>query len=126
VSESVWDASAVLALLQEEAGWEALAAEPPGIVGSVNLSEVVAKLADAGMPEEAIRSALSELSLDVRRLDEEQALRAGMLRPATRALGLSLGDRCCLALGAALGLPVLTTDRRWGDVEVEVGVRVAR
>jgi PIN domain nuclease of toxin-antitoxin system len=126
VSESVWDASAVLALLQEETGWETLAAEPPGIVGAVNLSEVVAKLADAGMPEEAIRAALSELSLDVRPLDEEQALRAGMLRPATRALGLSLGDRCCLALGAALGLPVLTTDRRWGEAEVDVRVRVAR
>jgi PIN domain nuclease of toxin-antitoxin system len=126
VSESVWDASAVLALLQQEAGWEALAAEPPGAVGAVNLSEAVAKLADAGMPEEAIRAAVSELSLDVHALDEEQALRAGMLRPATRGLGLSLGDRCCLALGATLELPVLTTDRRWTELETGVEIRSMR
>lgn len=126
MSESVWDASAVLALLQQEPGWEALAAEPPGAVGAVNLSEVVAKLADAGMPREAIRSALSELSLDVHSLDEEQAHQAGMLRPTTRALGLALGDRCCLALGTALDLPVLTTDRRWGEVNAGVTVRVIR
>lgn len=126
MTESVWDASAILALLQQEAGWQALAAEPPGVVGAVNLSEVVAKLADAGMPEEAIRTALSELSLEVRPLDEEQAVRAGMLRPAMRVLGLSLGDRCCLALGAALDLPVLTTDRRWGELDSGPEVRRMR
>ena len=126
MSECVWDASAILALLQQEAGWEALAAEPPGAVGAVNLSEVAAKLADAGMPEEAIRAAVSELSLDVHSLDEEQAFRAGMLRPTTRAHGLSLGDRCCLALGSALDLPVLTTDRRWEDLDTTVQVRVVR
>lgn len=126
MSESVWDASAVLALLQQEAGWEALAAEPPGVVGAVNLSEVVAKLADAGMPRDAIRTSLSELSLRVHPLDEDQAVRAGMLRPATRALGLSLGDRCCLALGSALDLPVLTTDRRWDELDSGPEVRRMR
>ena len=41
---------------------------------------------------------------------EEDALEAGRLRRDTRHLGLSLGDRACLALGLRLGLPILHAD----------------
>jgi ribonuclease VapC len=127
VSETVLDASALLALLQAEPGAERVAAAlPRAALSSVNLSEVVAKLADGGLPIEAIRASLGALDLDVRSFDEDSAYEAGGLRPATRAHGLSLADRACLALARRLGATALTADRAWIDLEVGVAVEAIR
>ncbi|MDE2007989.1 MAG: type II toxin-antitoxin system VapC family toxin [Rhodospirillales bacterium] len=115
----VLDASAVLALLGDEPGAEAvLEALPRATISTVNLSEVVAKLAERGMPAEAIAAALDGLDLDPRPFEIADAYAAGALRPATRAAGLSLGDRACLALAARLGAPALTADRGWQGLAV--------
>jgi ribonuclease VapC len=46
------------------------------------------------------------------------AVFAGWLRPATRTLGLSLGDRGCLALAQAQrGAQVVTADRLWKELK---------
>jgi PIN domain nuclease of toxin-antitoxin system len=58
--------------------------------------------------------------------DAAQARVAGDLRSLTRAQGLSLGDRACLALAQALGLPVMTADRAWASLEVEIKIRTVR
>ena len=58
--------------------------------------------------------------------DEMQAWDAGRLRPYTRALGLSVADRACLALARTLDLPVLTGDRAWTSLDVGVDIRVFR
>jgi ribonuclease VapC len=119
----VLDASAVLALLGDEPGAEAvLAALPRATISAVNLSEVVAKLAERGMPADAIRAALDGLDLDPRPFDAEAAYAAGALRPATRAAGLGFGDCACLALAAQLGGEAMTADRAWAAVP---GVRVS-
>ena len=127
MSEVVLDASALLALLKEEPGHERVAeVVARAAVGAVNLSEVAAKLADAGMPEGAVREALGGLALEIHDFDRELAFRTGMLRPLTRSTGLSLADRSCLALGRRLDLPVLTTDRAWKDLDLAVEVRLVR
>jgi ribonuclease VapC len=127
VSPVVVDASALLALLNGEPGADRVAeALPAGAIGAVNLSEVVAKLTDAGVPEAQLRSALAALGLDVRGFDADQAWEAGLLRTRTRSLGLSLGDRACLALGRALGRPVLTADRNWSKLRVGVEILTIR
>lgn len=127
MSEVVLDASALLALLNREPGAEEVEKTIPGAaIGAVNLSEVVAKLAERGMPEEAIRLALSGIELDVTPFDGPLAYRAGLFRVSTRSLGLSFGDRACLALGRQLEVPVMTTDRRWKELSVGVEVRVIR
>ena len=83
--EVVLDASALLALLNGEDGARLVATELPGsVISAVNYSEVVGKLADAGMPETRIRNALEGLHLEIVPFDYEQALEAGLLRPATR------------------------------------------
>jgi PIN domain nuclease of toxin-antitoxin system len=127
VAEAVLDASALLALLNAEPGAGAVAATiHDAAISAPNLSEVVGKLAEAGMPEPAIRESLEGLSLNVVPLDHDQAYEAGLMRPATKSLGLSLGDRCCLGLARSLGLPALTADRVWGELALGIDVRVIR
>jgi ribonuclease VapC len=125
--DAVLDASAVLVLVQGEPGSELVARCIPGaLISAVNYAEVVGKLADAGMPGDQIELALSSLGLRVVPLDERAAIDVGLLRPATRSHGLSLGDRACLALGVTSGLPVLTSDRAWSEVDVGAVVEVIR
>ncbi len=128
MSAYVLDSSALLALLLDEPGAMHVAAvlASGAAISAVNLSEVVAKLAERGMPEQAIREALDPLDLDVAPADTSLAYAAGVLRPTTRHLGLSLGDRFCLALGARLSLPIVTAERAWSAVAVDVTVQMIR
>jgi ribonuclease VapC len=127
-SRGVLDASAVLALLKQEPGSEQVAqvVDDGAAISAVNLSEVVAKLGEADRTEAAIRGVINALDLDVVSFDAELAYRAGLLRSATRAAGLSLGDRACLALAEHLGLPAFTTDRSWASLRLGATVRVIR
>ncbi len=123
----VLDASAVLCLVQGEIGADRVAACIPGaLISAVNLAEVVGKLAGAGMPRDDIEGALAGLGLRVAALDGSSAFAVGLLRPATRSHGLSLGDRACLALGVTTGLAVLTADRAWAAVDVDADIEVIR
>jgi PIN domain nuclease of toxin-antitoxin system len=127
MSEVVLDASAVLALLNQESGSEAVSQLlDRAAISTVNLSEVIAKLAEAGVPQVAAVQILDNLNLEVISFDQAQAIEAGMLRPITKSLGLSLGDRSCLALGLALNQPVITTDRQWANLSLAIEIRVIR
>jgi len=127
VARVVLDASAILALLNAERGSRVVEERlPEAAVSAVNLSEVISKLSEHGMPEAAIRGALEGLGLEVHPFDAPAAYSAGMLRPATRGLGPSMGDRACLALGVSLSAPVLTADGSWKRLKVGVKVRLVR
>lgn len=127
MSEVVLDASAVLALLNQETGSEEiLQLIDNAAISTVNLSEVIAKLAEAGIPEDDIKQILFHLNLEVILFNEEQALKAGMMRPETKSIGLSFGDRACLALGIVLNQPVITTDRLWSNLSLGIEIRVVR
>ena len=125
MKRAVLDASAILAALFREPGADVVEAYyEKGVVSSVNLSEVAAKLSERGMPSAEARELLSGLGLAVRPFDEELAYIAGALRDATRSSGLSLGDRACLALGLAEAVPIVTMDPLWAEVSEAVGVEV--
>jgi ribonuclease VapC len=127
VKEIVLDATAVLALLNDEPGAGAVASLlPRAVISTVNFAEVVNKLAEAGMPEETMKTALGELGLTVISFNEDLALRTGLLRPATSHYGLSLCDRACLALGQHLHRPVLTADRMWKTLKLDVEIQMIR
>ncbi|GAA0592403.1 type II toxin-antitoxin system VapC family toxin [Caenispirillum bisanense] len=125
MSDAVLDASAVLALMTREAGHEAVLAVMPGaLVSAVNLAEVLAKLHDRGMPPEVARRLTDALGLVTVDFDAEAAAETARLRDATRAAGLSLGDRACLALARRRGCPALTADAAWEAVADAAGVTV--
>jgi ribonuclease VapC len=128
VSESyVLDASALLCLLQEEKGSERVAeALPDAMIGAVNYSEVVAKLVEVGLSDVMVDGLMDKLQLRVIPFDRIQARLAGALRAATRKLGLSLGDRACLALAAVEGATALTCERIWTKFEAPCKVETLR
>jgi len=125
MSPAVLDASALLAVFLEEDGFRRVEATLPGaLISAVNLAEVVAKLGERGVPAEEAESVVASFAPRVVPFDEAQAVVAGSLRAKTRAAGLSLGDRCCLALALSAGGHVLTADRAWTRVAAAVGVEV--
>jgi len=123
----VLDASALLCLLQGEPGADRVAqALPDAQIGSVNFSEVVGKLVDAGLEENAVDSLIDTLQLKVVPFDQEQARLAGFLRVTTRRFGLSLGDRACLALAHLRGAVALTCEKSWMKIEAACVVELIR
>lgn len=82
MSDSVVDASAVIAFVRREPGAALVAqALAAGVaISTVNLTEIVSKLSELGRPEDEIRRVIDGLGLDVIPFDEEQAFRAGALR----------------------------------------------
>ena len=127
MSEIVLDASALMAVLREEPGAAAVEAMlDHAAISAVNLSEVQAKLVERGTAADLAWSSLVELDLEVVPFDAAQARVAGDLRTLTRARGLSLGDRACLALARALGLPAMTADRAWAGLRIGIEIRAVR
>ncbi len=128
MSRAVLDASALLAVLNQEPGAERLSLEllSESAISTVNLAEVHAKLvARGGDPEEAWEDTMSAGAEPVP-FTAQHAKIAGGLVAQTRALGLSLGDRACLALGLALKAPVYTAERSWKKLKLDVRIQVIR
>jgi ribonuclease VapC len=126
-ADIVVDASAVIALLVGEPFTRFDPSQVPNAsISAVNLSEVLARLQEIGMPEREAAIAVARLNLRVIAFDEPQARAAARLRSLTRHAGLSLGDRACLALGDRLRCPVITADRVWASLDVGVAIVVIR
>lgn len=117
--EDILDASAVLAYLQNEKGKEKVEAIlETSAIGRVNVTEILPKLIEKGMSFENAKEIFENLDLQIVEFDENQSLKAAELRPLTKHLGLSLGDRCCLALAILKNLPAVTADRNWAGLNV--------
>jgi ribonuclease VapC len=124
----VLDASALLALLNQEPGSEKLTPELLSVaaISTVNLAEVHGKLVSRGLSaRDAWEAALSPIREAVP-FTSEHARLAGDLVAQTRPLGLSLGDRACLALGLALKATVYTADKSWKKLKLGARIRVIR
>lgn len=94
----------------------------------VNLAEVLSKLTEAGDDPARTLASLESLgdALELVGLDLEDAVTIARLRPMTKAAGLSLADRTCLALARRLRLPVVTSDRDWEKADVDVEIVLIR
>ena len=127
MSEIVLDASVVLAAVLEEPGHEAvLELRDAALLSAVNLAEARSRLADHGFNRQSIDTSMGLLNITIVDFDAEQAAISADLRATTRAAGLSLGDRACLALAQQRGGVALTADRAWARIDAPVEVRVVR
>ena len=116
----VFDSSALLAVVFSEPGDEEVLhhlGASGGCVSAVNWSETGSKMFERGMKAREIRRELAYFAIEVVPLDARQALRAAELRVSTRSLGLSHGDRCCLALSEqSPDAMIITADKAWKNL----------
>lgn len=125
MTEMVLDASAILAMLRAEPGSEEVAEViADALVSVINEAEVIGKLIWRGQTPDQAQSTVARLPYKLVDLDRNLCRRAGSWWGATKRQGLSLADRCCLALAEREGLPALTTDTSWAKVDIGVDIRM--
>ena len=132
-SQPTLDASALLALLQNERGAEVVedAIADGATISTVNLAEALSTMARKGADPAAALATMTERgviggAITVEPFTLADAVEAARLRPLTATAGLSLGDRSCLALARRLGTPALTADQPWQGIDLPVEVRSIR
>jgi len=119
VNKWVLDASAVLAVIYGETGHESVRARfGDSSISSVNAAEVLSTLADRGDLTDEDVNYFAQLRLRVVDFDFAQARIVAQFRPLTRHLGLSLGDRSCLALAVLIDATAVTADRSWKNLDL--------
>jgi PIN domain nuclease of toxin-antitoxin system len=127
MTRALLDSSALLALINKESGSSVVAdLVNDALMSAVNHCEIVSKLIGRGWPLDAVRQALGQFAIDIADFDHPHAEAAGAMIARTRDHGLSLGDRACLSLGEALGLPVYTSDQRWRSIKTTCPVHLIR
>lgn len=127
MTDVVLDASAALAVLNDETGASEVRRFLPGaIISTVNAAEVSTKLIDAGTEARKTTEFIQRLGLRVMPFVEADVEATARLRQNTKKAGLSLGDRACLALARRLKMPAITADRQWRDIAVDVEIQLIR
>lgn len=123
----ILDASALVAVIKRERGADVVLA--PGQryqMSAVNYGEVLTKVVELGGLIEDVREVIAPMRITIHPFDEIQAEEVARLRPLTRHLGRSFGDRACLALARSMHLPVLTSDSKWAELDIGVDFRFFR
>ncbi len=114
MNKYVLDASAVLALLHKESGYEFVSKIiSSSLISAVNYAEVASKLVDFGVKQDDILDLLSEIGFNIVNFDKDMADKCFEIRVITKPLGLSLGDRACLALAMLRNATAVTSDQTW-------------
>jgi ribonuclease VapC len=124
---AVLDSSAVLAVIWNEPGSDMVLDHVDGaVISAVNYAEVLTKISDRGVDGKRASALLASLAIETIVFDKAQAETSGQIRSQTRHLGLSLGDRACIALAMTKGWPVLTADKVWAELTLSVQVLLVR
>ena len=119
MSKYVLDASAVLALIFLEPGWEAVDRVLPGsLMSTVNVAEALTKLIQDSISLDNATEEISKLNIEIIEFDLKSAAMTAELRPSTKHLGLSLGDRACLALAIQHDATAVTADKSWAKLDL--------
>jgi PIN domain nuclease of toxin-antitoxin system len=121
------DASALLALLFSEPGHQRVAEVlDECCMSTLNLAEVLGRFARDGHAPADVWARLRETSIEWVSFSDALALTTAQLLPVTRAQGLSLGDRACLALASSRGIPAMTADRLWAQLGLGIQIELIR
>lgn len=123
----VLDSSALLAYLQQERGAQRVRQVlDQAVMSTVNWAEVVGKARTAEIDTTGLLLELETLGLSVLPFSVTQAEIAGSLVEVAKPLGLSLGDRACLAVAMDRREKVYTADRAWSALTADFQVETIR
>jgi ribonuclease VapC len=127
VPDAVLDSSALIALLRDEPGAEAVERLlGRAVISAVNWAEVLQRFHAHGIETTDKRESVEALGVRIESFSLADADAAADLWQPTRSAGLSLADRACLALARRVGVPAHTADRAWRKVDVGVEVVLIR
>ncbi len=122
-SSVVLDASALVAYARDEPGARIVAARLRSgsrvLVSAVNWAEAAGKLREYRMTPAVLRQALAAVETEIVPFAEADADVVGESTPRLRLLGLSLGDRACLALALSMKATALTAEQSWSRLDVD-------
>lgn len=119
----VIDASALLAILFDEPGADlAIEHSRNGMMSAVNLCEAIERVIRVGGSADLVTDATSRFEIDILTFDAPEAVIAANLRGQTGFAGISLADRACLATALVRRLPVLTADRAWSALGLDLEI----
>ena len=114
MNKKVLDSSAILAVIFQEKGAEIVETLlDKSLVSSINVAEVFTKFAEKGILNQQMIDDFQQLGIEIIDFDFEQSVKVAELRPLTKHLGLSLGDRSCLALAMLHNTTAVTADKEW-------------
>ena len=117
------DASALLALLFREKGQEHVAAViDHSCISAVNVSEVIGRFVRDGREATEALQLIGALPIEIVPFGMADATLTASLLPATRQLGLSLGDRACLALAISRRIGAITADHPWLELDLPIEI----
>lgn len=119
----VLDASALVAYARDEPGARMVAARLRSsgrvLVSAVNWAEAAGKLREYRMTPAILRQGLAAVETEIVPFAEADADIVGELTPRSRLLGLSLGDRACLALALSMKATALTAEQSWSRLDLD-------
>lgn len=124
----ILDASALLALIQEETGAEII--KPLlkfSVMSAVNVTETLSVLQRTNISPEEGLTLITDIVTTIVPFDLEQAAQVAKLHPLVQPQGLSLADCACIALGIKLQIPIYTADRIWDELKLDnIDIRLIR
>jgi ribonuclease VapC len=122
----VIDASALLVMLQGEPGSDAVAMIlATTVMSAVNWSEVVQKARSHGVDVLGLEEDLTHIGVEFAAFTTlEAGVAADLWHRGASSLGLA--DRACIATALVRRLPVVTADRAWASLDLDIEVQVIR
>lgn len=126
-SKGIANIDAILNNLAKDEDGTPLRADLAGAcIGAVNWCEVAHKASRKGLDVLRVRSLMQDLEVSIIPFSQEQAELAANLWSITASHGLSLADRACLALATERQLPILTADRAWSELRLDLDIQLIR
>ena len=79
-----------------------------------------------GLTIDECKNIMTMSGIKIINFDDKQALIAANIYPQTKAFGLSLGDRACITLALIKHYPILTCDKIWEKIDLNMKFIIAR